>query len=283
MLPTEIEKALSFQIYAVRPLSGGSINRVYFLSTDQGSFCLKFNLAKAFPGMFETEAKGLSLLEHTGKIRVPAVVGAVTLTQYSYLLLEYIEASRRIPDFMADFGRSLAMLHKNSNSRFGLDHANYIGSLPQQNKWHDDWNSFFVEERLEYQIMLARNSGVLSENTRKQFDLLFPRLKDLFPKENPALIHGDLWSGNFITSETGRPCLIDPAVYYGHREIDLAMSTLFGGFSSDFYTSYDEVFPLEKGWRARLDLYNLYPLLVHLNLFGSGYLGSILSILKKFS
>lgn len=283
MLPFEIEKALTFRVYATQALGGGSINQVFLLSTDRGSLCLKYNQAKAYPNMFEAEASGLSLLERAGEIRVPAVVEAVTLTQYSYLLLEYIEASRKIPDFMADFGRSLAMLHKNSNDKFGLDYDNYMGSLPQQNKWHDDWISFFVEERLEYQITLAWNSGMLPETVRKQFDLLFARLKDLFPKENPALIHGDLWSGNFITSESGRPCLIDPAIYYGHREIDIAMSALFGGFSSDFYTSYEEVFPLEKGWKERLDLYNLYPLLVHLNLFGSGYLGSIITILKKYS
>jgi len=283
MLPPEIEKVLSFQIFAARELGGGSINQVYFLSTSKGSFCIKFNQAEAFPGMFQAEARGLSLIESSDAIRVPSVIEAVTLTNYSYLLLEYLEPFRKIQDFMVEFGHSLARLHMNTNTDFGLDHDNYIGSLPQQNRWYDDWISFFVEERLGYQISLARKSGLLPYDTMKQFQRLFPRLKSYFPKEKPALIHGDLWSGNFIVSEKGKPCLIDPAVYYGHRETDIAMTTLFGGFSSDFYSSYNEVFPMEQGWKGRMDLYNLYPLLVHLNLFGTGYLRLIYQVLKKYS
>jgi fructosamine-3-kinase len=155
-----------------------------------------------------------------------------------------------------------------------------MGSLPQSNKKHSDWISFFVEERLEKQVSLAHE--YLSSSNFSAFNRLYKRLGELIPPEPPALLHGDLWGGNYMVSSDGKACLIDPAVYYGHREIDIAMTTLFEGFDGDFYASYHEEYPLEKGWRDRLDIFNLYPLLIHLNLFGSGYLGSIERILKRF-
>ena len=183
---------------------------------------------------------------------------------------------------MTDFGHSLAALHRHSSGFYGLDHGNYMGSLTQTNTKHPDWSSFFIEERLERQLIRAKNSGYFSTEDVVRFQRLFSQFKTLCPAEKPSLVHGDLWGGNYLVSGQGRACLIDPAVYYGHREVDIAMSTLFGGFDPEFYSSYNEVFPMEKGWRERLDIYNLYPLLVHLNLFGSGYLGSIERIIRKF-
>ena len=157
-----------------------------------------------------------------------------------------------------------------------------MGSLPQANTFHSDWSSFFIEERLEPQLVAARDSGYFSSHDDERFQRLFKSFPSICPAEKPSLVHGDLWSGNYIVSDEGRACLIDPAVYYGHREVDIAMTTLFGGFDPEFYSSYDEAFPMEKGWEDRLEIYNLYPLLVHLNLFGAGYLGSIERIIRRF-
>ena len=164
---------------------------------------------------------------------------------------------------------------------FGLDHDNYIGSLAQSNKKHADWISFFMEERIRPQLKLAMDKKLIDEGTVKQFDKLFDHFDRLIPKEKPALLHGDLWNGNFLVSDSSRAALIDPAVYFGHREMDLAMTTLFGGFDSEFYRAYDEVFPLEKGFEKRVDIHNLYPLLVHVNLFGGGYVRQVKAVLNN--
>ena len=181
---------------------------------------------------------------------------------------------------MQDFGQSLARLHRHTAGYFGHTMDNYMGSLPQCNTRHENWNSFFVEERLTRQVDLAR--GYFSVSDLAAFERLYSRMDDLIPVESPALIHGDLWGGNYMVGADGKACLIDPAAYHGHREADIAMTTLFSGFDDPFYLAYNEEYPLEKGWRERLDIFKLYPLLIHLNLFGSGYLGSVLSIIRNF-
>lgn len=292
MLPAEISDSLfnlfktvlnlDLQIFSDSQLSGGSINQVLRLKTNQSSFCLKFNRAGSFPEMFKKEALGLDILRIAGEIRVPAVIGTNDQGQYSYILLEFINSAPGIAGFMADFGHSLALLHKHTGEYFGLGYDNYMGSLRQSNRWNNNFPDFFIGERLQKQLVLARNKDYFSKDDLLKFDLLYKRLPVIIPAEKPSLIHGDLWNGNFITSEEGRVCLIDPAVYYGHREADIAMSTLFEGFGPEFYSAYQETFPMEKGWKERLDIYNLYPLLVHLNLFGSGYLGEIRRIINMF-
>ena len=232
--------------------------------------------------MFEAEAKGLSLLHSTGTIKIPEVILTGEAEGKSYLVLEYIEAGRRRKDFYQDFGIKLAALHRHSSSAFGLDHDNYIGSLPQSNSQHSSWVEFFITERLQKQIALARNSGVISNSTIQQFNNLFRSLPEFIPDERPSLIHGDLWNGNYMMAADGSACLIDPAVYYGHREMDLGMSGLFGGFSQEFYESYHEAFPLAPGFEERVDIHNLYPLMVHVNLFGGGYLSQVKSVLSQF-
>ncbi|MEI7492392.1 MAG: fructosamine kinase family protein [Bacteroidota bacterium] len=292
MIPGQIQQALSaffqqqqhadFQILSSRPLGGGSINEVHLLITTLGSFCLKYNNNASFPKMFETEARGLELLSGAGAIRVPKVIFQDDLSDYSFILLEFINSANQTNTFFKDFAHSLARLHRSKSELYGLDYNNYMGSLSQNNCYHTDWVDFFVEERLDKQVKLALHKGLLDQSGERLFEKLYLRLSELLPEEPACLVHGDLWSGNFIVSENGKACLIDPAVYYGNREVDLAMSTLFGGFSPEFYNSYDEEYPLIPGWKERLDLYNLYPLLIHLNLFGSSYLGSILSILRRF-
>ena len=292
MIPKEITDSLctffnksnhqEFTIHSAQPLSGGSINNVYLLKANNGQSCIKYNKAGAYPGMFEKEEQGLTILRDANEVKVPGVITVQNTGSYSYILLEYISSSKRIPRFMEDFGHSLAALHRHSSVSFGLDHNNFMGSLPQNNTMHDDWSSFFIEERLEPQLMSAKDSGYFSRDDSACFQRLFNQFHKICPAEKPSLVHGDLWGGNYIISEEGRACLIDPAVYYGHREVDIAMSTLFGGFDPEFYSSYNEAYPMEKGWKERLDIYNLYPLLVHLNLFGAGYLGSIERIIRRF-
>jgi len=292
MIPEEITDSLStffaeqssvpFRVLSDNPLSGGCINHVSRLKTSAGDFCLKYNRSISFPGMFESEARGLMLLKDTGEIRVPTVIHVCSGKQYAYLLLEFISSGSPAPGMMSDFGRSLARLHSHTTKLFGEDRDNYMGSLPQSNRKHAGWASFFIEERLEKQVKLAQSSGYLSSEILDHFRKLYTQLENIFPEEKPALIHGDLWGGNYILEENGRAGLIDPAVYYGNREIDIAMTTLFGGFDNAFYSGYNEIFPLEKGWRLRIDICNLYPLLIHLNLFGRGYLGQIESIVRKY-
>ena len=292
MLPESVKsKVISFltregerpaEFLSQWPVSGGSINEAYHLKTSRGSFFLKYNDASSYPGMFEKEAHGLQLLAAPGVIDVPEVLLVGETGNDAFLLLEYVEEANPRSNFWDDFAKGLAALHQQKADRFGLDHDNYMGSLYQYNNFHDDWTGFFIDERLERQLKLARDNHKAGRSETTAFGRLYRRLNELIPPTEPCLIHGDLWSGNFMVNHDGMACLIDPAVYYGHPETDLAMSTLFGGFSEKFYDAYNEYNPLEKGWRDRMDIYNLYPLMVHVNLFGGGYLGSVQRILRRF-
>ncbi len=269
-------------ITAINSISGGSINDAYQLTTNQGSFFIKTNYKERYPKMFEKEAKGLGILQSTNAIRIPKVIAINEFENTSFLILEYIESSNPQPNFWQLFGKQLAALHQNTNDNFGLDYSNYIGSLLQQNNKHQIWTDFFINERLQPQLKLARDGNEIDVATISIFENLYKMLDDIFPQEQPALLHGDLWSGNFMVDEKGAPVIMDPAVYYGHREMDIAMTKLFGGFDAQFYDTYNECYSLEKGWEERMDICNLYPLMVHVNLFGSGYLGQVKSILSKF-
>ncbi len=261
---------------------GGSINDAYTFDTEAGGFFVKINSASRYPRMFEKEAKGLKLLRETGEVPVPETVLYGEKGDIAYLVLKRIKSGSRSPRFWENFGRNLARLHRHTHSRFGLDHDNYIGSLEQINDYCDTWPEFFITKRLEVQIKMARNSGKIGTPVLRAFDRFFTKVEEIFPPEQPALVHGDLWSGNFMMGNDGEAVFIDPAVYYGHREMDLGMSLLLGGFDSRFYKAYNEAYPLEPGWEERMDYCNLYPLMVHVNLFGGGYLSSVERILKKF-
>jgi len=263
-------------------VGGGSINDAKVINTTAGKFFVKINSAFRYPGMFEKEAKGLSLLAEVNIINVPEVVCFGEDKAEAFLMLNYIQSTTKMPGFWNHFGEELATLHRNTNALFGLDYDNYIGSLPQSNRQHDNWPEFFREERLEPMVSTAYNNGRINRSMLQSFEKFYYRLDDLFPVEPPSLIHGDLWGGNFMVGTNGEPVLIDPALYYGHREMDLGMSQLFGGFDRQFYDAYHRAYPLEPGWRERLDFCNLYPLMVHVNLFGGGYANSVKSILKQF-
>lgn len=278
----EIEAQTGTRITGFSSASGGCINSGGRVSTSTGAWFLKWNDLKNYPGMFEAESRGLALLRKAAALAIPDVVHAGTAGAYQFLLMEYIEEGSPAANYWERLGSGLAALHKNAAMDFGLDHDNYIGSLPQQNERSSSWVQFFIEYRLEAQLKIARDQGKIDHDLLKKFASLFERLSSLLPEERPALLHGDLWSGNLMTTSHGEPCLIDPAVYYGNREADLAMTQLFGGFNSAYIKSYNEVYPLLPGYAERLDLYNLYPLLVHVNLFGGGYKGQVISVLNRF-
>lgn len=261
---------------------GGCINHGGKLTTSVGSFFIKWNDPHKFPAMFTAEAKGLQLLSSTKAIRIPDVITVGESGQYQFIMLMFIESRDQVNDFWKILGEQLAALHRNGAERFGLDHNNYMGSLPQCNDTASSWIEFFIHQRLEVQLKLAFDSRMIEKNLLLDFDSLYRQLPSILIEEQPTLIHGDLWSGNLIKDEKGFSCLIDPAVYYGNREVDLAMTRLFGGFDHRFYDAYQEVFSTEPGLDQRLDIYNLYPLLVHVNLFGRSYLGQVKSILHRY-
>ncbi len=267
---------------SARYASGGSINEAATVTLGNTNLFVKWNDASRYPGMFASEASGLQLLANPGGALVPEVLEQGETGSISYLALEYIEPGHPEPDAGDRFGEMLAELHRNTSATFGLDHNNYMGSLPQRNTPHDTWNSFFISERLVPQLRIARDNGSLSATDSRAFDHLFKKLPDIIPEEPPALVHGDLWSGNYLSGTSNRTWLIDPAVAYGHREVDIAMSKLFGGFPARFYSGYHQHFPLQPGWEQRLEIFQLYPLLIHVNLFGGGYVHSVRQILEKF-
>lgn len=265
------------------PVGGGSINDAYRLETNAGRFFVKVNTAARDPSMFQAEADGLERLGAARSIRVPRAIAFGEYHGDSYLLLEHIEGGPRTPAFWEDFGRSAARLHTNTNDRFGLERDNFIGTLPQRNTPHDRWDAFFIHCRLEPQVRMARDRQRIGMGDVLRFERLYAKLPSLFPSEPPALLHGDLWSGNFLCDADSAPVLIDPAVHFGHREMDIAMTRLFGGFEESFYAGYHAEHALEQGWEERVDLCNLYPLLVHVNLFGGGYARQVGEILKRFT
>jgi protein-ribulosamine 3-kinase len=261
-------------VLSFRFISGGSINTAVKVDSDEGSFFIKWNESDQ-RDMFEAEARGLELLRRTGEIRVPEVVAYGQNGEKSYLILEYISPSQAKNEFWQRFGTALASLHRHGHPRFGLDFNNYIGSLPQNNEFCESGIQFFIEKRLKVQAGLALYNGEISPNLHEKFQRLYEMLPSLLPDEKPALLHGDLWSGNYLVDGEGAAVLIDPAVYYGNREAEMAFTHLFGGFEPAFYHSYFEALPVATGFSERIPIYNLYPLMVHVNLFGSGYLSAV--------
>ena len=267
-----------------RPVGGGSINEAFLVYTkfNKRWFC-KFNDAARFPGLFVKEAGGLSLLRRQGGMRVPEVVACSEMDDRQILVLEWIEEGPRSPVFWKLFGEQVARLHQVTHDSFGLEENNYMGALPQENTPVAAWVDFFIRRRLEPQIRLAADRGLLDPAAIRHFERLYPALPGIFGEpEAPSLLHGDLWSGNFLCDNSGHPVLIDPAVYYGHRSMDLAMTTLFGGFEQAFYDSYAYHYPLPANYQEQWDIANLYPLLIHLNLFGKSYLRNILHTIQRF-
>lgn len=265
-------------LVAQHSVAGGCINNGTRIETSAGgAFFLKSN-DNAPEDMFAREAEGLEALRSGQGPRFPQVY----LVGSDFLLLEDLAPATRTADYWATLGRQLAQLHQRRKAEFGFDHDNYIGSTPQPNSWMEDGFDFFAEQRLGFQARQARDKGLLTRQEAAQVDNLAARLPELIPAQAASLSHGDLWGGNAISDTKGEPALIDPAAHYGWPEAELAMTSLFGGFDAEFYASYEESSSLERDWRARFPIYNLYHLLNHLNLFGRSYHGQVMSILRRF-
>lgn len=264
--------------------SGGCINNTGILSTNEGKYFLKWNSKSRFPDLFEKEAQGLILLkEAKHSIKIPEVVFHSSDDSHVFILMEYLERSSPGQTYWEDFGNGLAELHLNQGESHGLEYDNYIGSLEQSNNQQTDWEKFFIQNRLLPMFKMAYNRGLFDKSYQKEFDSFISKLPALMPNEClPSLMHGDLWSGNVMIDEIGKPAIIDPAVYYGFREMEIAFTELFGRFGEGFYQAYNDAWPLESGYSERKDIWNLYPLLVHVNLFGGSYVRSVKEIIRIF-
>lgn len=275
MLSHKLAAHLGSAVLRTTPAAGGDINDVQRVQLQDGRVLLVKTQRASLPGLFSDEARGLAWLAEANALRVPNVIWASEKDELgpACLVLEWIERGARARDYAEQLGVGLARLHRAAAPSFGLDHDNYLASLRQENQPANHWGSFYAERRIGALTERAAQRGELPQALRKQIELLLKRIPDLVgPEEPPARLHGDLWSGNVLCDSAGAPVLIDPAVYGGHREIDLAMMRLFGGFSEAVFDAYDEAFPLSPGHAERVPLYQLYPLLAHVNLFGSAYL-----------
>jgi len=265
-------EGISFAVEKIAPIGGGCINRAYRVEGSGRRFFVKLNNASA-AAMFEAEAAGLREILATRTLSAPAPLCWGKNSDEAWLVLEYLEMNHTGRSDAAAFGRGLAAMHGFSSQEFGWMRDNTIGSTPQINKFTSNWVRFWRECRLDYQLQLAKANGYAGrlqnqgEQLMEQLDLFFPESQPV-----PSLLHGDLWAGNYSFDASAQPVVFDPAVYYGDRETDIAMTELFGGFPGAFYAAYREAYPLAPEYETRKTLYNLYHILNHLNLFGGAYL-----------
>jgi fructosamine-3-kinase len=280
----KLKELIGSSVIDAVPLSGGCISNAYRITlADKGTYLLKLNNQNK-EDMFIKEGHGLQELKKVNAIRVPEVFNC----DAGFILLEYIKSAPKQKNFFEEFGRKFALLHKYTSNEFGFYENNYIGSTPQinlpDNTSRLNWVSFYFNNRLLFQFRLLEKNGYADSSLRDAFSKIEQKIDSILSgiDYSPSLLHGDLWSGNYMPDESGNACLIDPAVYYGHREADLAMTKLFGGFPATFYTSYNESFPLLDEWEYRENIYMLYHVMNHLNLFGGGYYSHTLSLMKSY-
>ena len=275
-----IERHFGREPSQIVKLTGGDINEVYQVFLKEKSVVIKINNSQSIPQLFEKEKQGLELLSKSTFV-VPKPIKTDSIDNLQYLIMDYIEQGSELN--WAVFGEKLAQLHQIQEKYFGLDHNNYIGSLKQINQECGAWSEFYTNHRLIALTAKARDQGLFEKKHCNWVEKLCQRLDELIPACRPSLIHGDLWSGNLLIDTSGHPVLIDPAVYYGHPEMDWAMLSLFGSYPVEALDHYQNLHPLEKGLNERKDIHQLYPLMVHLILFGKGYLNGVESTLKKYA
>jgi fructosamine-3-kinase len=263
--------AQAFTITTQQSIGGGCINQGYRISDGSRNFFVKLNRADQLH-MFEAEALGLVQMASTNTIRVPQPIGSGVAEASAYLVLEWLDLGRGQPQSWREMGRQLARMHQFSGSTaFGWAQNNTIGSTPQINDWTKDWATFWQIHRIGYQLQLGQNRGGNFPQAEALINAIPALLAGHHP--HPSIVHGDLWGGNAAITSSGEPVIFDPATYWGDREVDLAMTELFGGFPTEFYSGYNEIYPIDRGYEQRKILYNLYHILNHYNLFGGSYLG----------
>jgi fructosamine-3-kinase len=283
-LAAQLSDILGEPVVRMNSVGGGCIANAQQVRLESGRLVFTKTSRGGEP-MFRCEANGLRELAKAAAIRVPDVIHATD----HLLVIEHIESGSRPGDFMDAFGRQFAAMHRHTAETFGFHEDNYLGSSVQKNTPQQGgegaWPAFFFENRLLFQLQLAERGGRATAELRGIIGAIETRIDDLLAgsDEPPTLLHGDLWGGNYMVAEDGAPCLIDPAVYYGHREADLAMTRLFGGFNHRFYQAYEEAFPLPEGADDRAALYEAYHILNHLNLFGSSYYSQAVGLLRRYA
>lgn len=288
ILQKQLSAALSehlkvkIHINDAKSVHGGDINESFRIATNEGYFFIKMNDATRYPDMFAQEYAGLQELQLAGALRTPKPLGYGSVNGKAYLLQEFLTKGQAVADFWDDFAVSLAKQHRVTRPHYGYRCPNYVGSLKQYNTPYSSWPVFYAFNRLLPLIRMAYDQQLVDQQMVQQVERLCRQLPQLFPVEAPALLHGDLWSGNFMVGSNGRACIFDPAVYFGHREMDLAMTRLFGGFDTRFYYAYQAAYPLSPGWQQRIGICQLYPLMVHYILFGGNYYNSIREVLQSY-
>jgi fructosamine-3-kinase len=266
----------------VSPVHGGDINQAFKVFRGEQAFFIKINEAAAFPGMMEKEARGLEALQKESLFKIPKVDAVGEWEGIQYLVLKWLAPAHRQADFWQRFGAALAHQHLQKQTAFGWTEDNYIGRLPQSNRTYANWTDFYLQERIRPLVQLLVDRKQFSTGLPDRLEKLRTVIQQEFPTEPPALLHGDLWSGNISCTGDGYPTIFDPAVYAGHREMDIGMTQLFGGFDSSFIEAYQHYYPLENHWRKRLPLTQLYPILVHAVLFGGQYVQEARSIITSY-
>lgn len=272
----------NFVITASRQVFGGDINTTYIITANDNRYFIKCNNQPAAPDMFQKEYNGLQLLKEKSNLQIPEPSVCGQFNNTAYLMMECLEEASFTSKAWQALGEGIARMHKETQPQFGLNEDNYIGSLSQRNQPTDTWAEFYAEQRILPLIRKAFDAALCTKEDVKETEVLCSKLSSLFPDEPPALLHGDLWSGNVMACANDKAAIYDPAVYYGHREMDIAMTLLFGGFDSAFYHHYNEIYPLQNGWKQRAALCQLYPLLVHLNLFGRSYYSRVKDVLNRY-
>lgn len=265
-------------------VGGGCINETYKIGFGNNRFFCKINSATKFPHLFQREANGLKLIAQQNIISVPNIIDHFETNGQQILILEWVNEGERTETFWKIFAEQLSALHHISHEHFGLNEDNYMGSVAQSNQQTNSWSAFFIQQRLRPLIDKCLSQKLLAAKHQLQFENVYKHLPSIFnDQQQPSLLHGDLWSGNFMCNENSQPVLIDPAVYFGHPSVDLGMTTLFGGFHSAFYEAYNYHSPLPSNYKQQWEVCNLYPLLIHLLLFGRSYLSQIDTILNRYN
>lgn len=265
-------------VLRLTPVSGGDINQAFKVHTNDTPLFLKLNDAKRFPDLFRKECNGLKALAGTSNWKIPRIVLHGSYKENQWLVLEWLEKQPAHPGSMYAFGQALAHMHQRGQGYFGWQENNFIGNVEQVNDKRNSWPDFFLDCRIRPMLSKLMHAGSIRHADVEKMMNVLGSMARKFPEEPPALLHGDLWSGNYMITTDGKAAVFDPAVYFGHREMDIGMTLLFGGFDTAFYKGYESVYPLQAGWQERIPLTQLYPLLVHAVLFGGHYINQALSI-----